>query len=156
MRNLLLTLALLLAVAMAVGVGVYRACCDPATHAAARDGDALCWLRTEFRLTEAQYVAVLRMHEEHSAVCAGHCAAVRAAQARLGKLNTAGAAADEKAAARAALQQAETTCRLSVEEHVRRVAAVMEPRQGARYLAMVLPRLAALDHSGPPNARLDH
>jgi len=57
---------------------------------------------------------------------------------------------------RAALQQAETTCRLSVEEHVRRVAAVMEPRQGARYLAMVLPRLAALDHSGPPNARLDH
>jgi len=156
MRNLLLTLAMVLAVAAAVGLGVYRACCDPATHAAARDGDALFWLRTEFRLNDVQYAEVARLHEEHSAVCAGHCAAVRAAKAMLGKLNSAGAPADQRAAAAARLQLAENNCRVSVEAHVRRVAAVMERQQGERYLAMVLPRLSALDHSGPPNARLDH
>jgi uncharacterized membrane protein len=81
---------------------------------------------------------------------------VQAARAKLAALNR-GPGSDPAAerAAAAEVRRAEEACRMSVEAHVRAVAAAMDPAQGARYLAMVLPRLAALDHAGPPNARLD-
>jgi hypothetical protein len=42
-------------------------------------------------------------------------------------------------------------CRSSTEAHARAVAAIMGEEQGARYLAIVLPRLAHVDHTGAPD-----
>lgn len=80
MRHLILTLALLVAAAGLTGAAIYRFSCDRATAAAVRDGDALRWLRTEFQLSDTQYAAILREHEDHSARCGKHCAAVMAAR----------------------------------------------------------------------------
>ncbi len=113
------------------------------------------WMRCEFRLTDAQYAAILKLHEEHAVVCAGHCAAVGDAREKLSAARRAGDSA-ALAAAEREQREAEAVCRTSVEAHVRQVASLMAPAEGARYLQMVLPRLAALDHAGPPKLSLDH
>jgi hypothetical protein len=153
-RYLWLTLGLVLALGAGAGLACYHFSCDPMAHAAARDGDVMVWMRHEFCLGDGQYAEVLRLHEEHSMVCAQHCAAVRAARGRLVEAQALGEAS---AIADAALKLRRTAevCRASTEAHVRRVAAAMAPEQGARYLALVLPRLAALDHQGPPSPSLD-
>lgn len=155
MRHFWTTLALVLALAAGCWVVVFRASCDPAAHAAARSGDVLAWMRCEFHLTDAQYAAILKLHRANSAVCAGHCAAVAAARAHLAQVQRGGSQSTIDAAARE-LCAAEEICRASTEVHVRRVAAEMAPGEGERYLKMVLPRLAALDHSGPPALTLEH
>ena len=155
LRHLLLTLALLAAGAAATGLAVYHCCRDKAACAAASDGDALRWLRSEFHLTDAQYATILRLHETHSAACAQHCAAVRAARTRLDTSRTDGAPAAELAPLEAEVQRLDQLCRASVADHVRQVAAAMDPEEGRRYLALVLPQLAAFDHAAPPNLRLD-
>ncbi|MFT3828898.1 MAG: hypothetical protein QM691_04240 [Opitutaceae bacterium] len=154
MRHFWTTIALLLGVGAGSWFGFFRAQCDHHAHAAARAGDTLEWLRCEFHLSEAQHAAILRLHEEQSIVCAEHCALVAEARERLAAARRSGDAA-ALAAATAQERDAEAVCRASTEAHVRRVAAVMAPAQGQRYLAMVLPRLAALDHRAPPNVTLD-
>jgi hypothetical protein len=154
MRHFWTTLALALGVAAGSWFAFFRAHCDPDAHVAARGGDTMEWMRCEFRLTEAQHAEIVRLHNQHGVVCAEHCALVGAARERLAAARRAGAAAAIAAAADDQ-KKAEAVCRASTEEHVRRVAAVMAPEQGKRYLAMVLPRLAGLDHLGPPNVTLD-
>lgn len=149
-----ITLGLVLALAAGGGLACYHFSCDRTAHAAARDGDVMLWMRHEFCLGDAAYAEILRLHSEHSAVCAQHCADVRAARARLAAAQ-AGGEAPAAVAAEQELKRTEEVCRASTEAHVRRVAAAMGPAQGARYLEMVLPRLSALDHEGPPNPRLE-
>lgn len=153
-RYLWLTLGVVLALAGAGGLACYHFSCDRTAHAAARDGDVMLWMRHEFCLGDAAYAEILRLHAEHSTVCAQHCAAVRAARVRLAEAQARGDASATTAAGQE-LKRTEEICRASTEAHVRRVAAVMGPAQGARYLGMVLPRLSALDHEGPPSPRLE-
>jgi hypothetical protein len=87
-----------------------------------------------------QFAAIKKLHEDYSEVCAGHCAAIMAAQKR-------GAPPAEIAAL-------EKTCVTAMTEHFKRVAALMPPGQGERYLAIVLPRLADFDHRGAPNVQV--
>ncbi len=152
-RYLWLTLGLVLALAVGGGLACYHFSCDRTAHAAARDGDVMLWMRHEFCLGDAAYTEILRLHSAHSVVCAQHCADVRAARTRLAEAQAGGESA--VAAAARELARTEAVCRVSTEAHVRRVAAVMGPAQGARYLEMVLPRLSALDHEGPPSPRLE-
>ncbi|MBK8475564.1 MAG: hypothetical protein IPL39_04435 [Opitutaceae bacterium] len=152
-RYLWLTLGLVLALAGGGGLACYHFSCDRTAHAAARDGDVMLWMRHEFCLGDVAYAEILRLHQEHSAVCAQHCEGVRAARTRLAEAQAGGDAAAVDAAV-LELARTEAVCRASTEAYVRRVAAVMEPAQGARYLGMVLPRLSALDHEGPPNPHL--
>ena len=139
MRNLLITLAVVLAVCGAAFGVAYLVSDDPVIRAAAREGDALAWLRVEFRLNDAQFVAVQKMHEEFSIACSRHCAAIVAAKERQ-------APAGEVAAL-------EAYCVEEMKQHFRRVAAEMAPAQGERYLAMVLPRIAGYSHQGAPSVR---
>jgi hypothetical protein len=153
-RYLWATLGLVLALAVGAGAACYHFSCDHTAHEAARDGDIMGWMRHEFCLSDAQYAEILRLHAEHSVVCARHCMVVRAAREHVvaaQRLSDAPAVA----AAGQELRQAEELCRASTEAHVRRVATVMAPEQGMRYLALVLPRLSSLDHEGPPSPRLD-
>jgi hypothetical protein len=140
MKNILITIALALAVCAAAFGAVYALQCEPAVHRAAREGDAMQWLRAEFKLNDAQFTAVKKMHDDYSEVCAGHCAAIMAAR--------------ERTAPPAEMAALEATCVNGMLEHFRRVAALLPAGEGERYLALVLPRVANYDHAGAPTVKV--
>jgi hypothetical protein len=143
MKNLLLTLGLALALGAASFGTFYLLNREPAAlREAAREGDAKLWLRTEFHLDEARFAAIESLHEQYLRVCAGHCAAIMAAQRRQ--------------APSAEIAALEATCVRSMTDHFHRVAALMPPADGARYLAIVLPRVADYDHRGAPTLEGSH
>lgn len=131
--------AVVAAAALAFGA-FYKLNDEPAVHRAARDGDAMLWLRTEFRLDEGQFAAIKKLHDDYGAACGGHCAAIMAARER-------GAPAAEVAAL-------ERVCVEAMTQHFKNVATLMPAGQGARYLATVLPRVAGYDHAMAPNVRV--
>jgi hypothetical protein len=140
MKNFLLTLVVL-AAAGAASFGVFYAMNDlPAVRRAAREGDAMAWLKAEFQLDDAQFAAIRKLHDDFGAACGGHCAAIMAAKRR-----------QAPAAEVAALEQ---VCVQAMMEHFRRVAALMPAEQGGRYLAIVLPRVKDYDHTGAPNVQV--
>jgi hypothetical protein len=156
-KHLLVTLALLAAVAAATGVVCYRMSCEPALHAATARGDALAWLRTDFHLNDAQFTAIRRLHESYAPECAEHCRAIReAAKARDALKAARSADAAALAAADRQVQELRTVCETAIARHVRQVAALMAPAEGARYLALVLPKIANFDHATAPDLRLEH
>ena len=82
MRNFLMTLGVA-AVAGALAFGVFFALNDDAAlRRAARDNDAMAWLRAEFRLDDAQLAAIKKLHDDYGAVCGEHCAAIMDARER--------------------------------------------------------------------------
>ena len=140
MKNFLITLAMaLLACGAAFGV-FYAMNDDPAMHRAARENDAMAWLRAEFHLNEAQFAAVKKLHDEYARVCGGHCAAIMAAKKR--------------SAPAAEIAALEKTCVDAMTVHFRRVAALMPAGEGERYLATVLPRVDGYPHTGAPNVQV--
>jgi hypothetical protein len=139
-KNFLITLGLALAVC-ALAFGTFYVMSDePALHEAAREGDAMMWLRAEFRLNDEQFAAIKKMHDDYGVVCGEHCAAIMKAKNR-------GAPAAEVAGL-------EKTCVDAMTQHFKAVAALMPAGQGARYLAIVLPRVAGYDHATAPNVRV--
>jgi hypothetical protein len=139
MRNFLLTLALLAAAAAGAGWGFYHLSRNPSLEAAARNGDTMAWLRTEFGLDAAQFAAIDRLHQTYTETCARHCTAIMDARRRH--------ASEEE------IRSLEAACVRSMTDHFRQVAALMPPGQGERYLALVLPRIAEYDHRGAPTLR---
>ncbi|MFM8336366.1 MAG: hypothetical protein ACKODK_12470 [Opitutaceae bacterium] len=140
MRNVLITVALVVAVgAAAFGTGFVLGG-DRALRDAERDGDALAWLRAEFRLSDAEFAAIRRLHEDFSVECGRHCAAIIAAR--------------ERRAPAGEVAELERTCVDAMKVHFRRVAALMPSVQGERYLALVLPRVEGHPHHGAPNLRV--
>ena len=141
MKNFLLTLGVVL-VACALSFGVFSALNrEPSEMAQAlREGDAMMWLRVEFQLNDTQFAAIKKLHEDYREVCAGHCAAIMAAEKR--------------SAPRTEVAALEKICVDAMTAHFRRVAALMPAAQGERYLAVVLPRVADYDHRGAPNVQV--
>lgn len=140
MKNLLITLALALAACGGAFGLAYFTSDAPALSAAAREGDAMTWLRVEFRLNESQFAAIKSLHEDYSVVCGQHCAEIMEAR--------------ERKAPAAEVAALEKVCVDAMTAHFRRVAALMPAGQGDRYLAMVLPRVAGYSHQGAPNVRV--
>jgi hypothetical protein len=140
MKNFGLTLLVVL-VAGAVSFGAFFAMNDdPAVRRAAREHDAMAWLQAEFHLDDAQFSAIQALHDNYGRECAQHCAAIIAARQR-----------NAPAAERAALEQ---ICVDAMTAHFRRVAALMPPDEGDRYLAIVLPRVSGYAHEGAPTLQV--
>lgn len=140
MKNFLVTAGLVLA-ACAAAFGVFYALsADRTLQAAAEEGDAMTWLRVEFRLNDEQFAAIKRLHDDYSIECGRHCAAIMAAR--------------ERQAPPAEVARLEKTCVDSMTVHFRQVAALMPPKEGQRYLSIVLPRVAGFGHEGAPNVRV--
>lgn len=136
-KNLLISLAVALS-ACATAFGVFYALNEnPALHRAAQDNDAMAWLRAEFKLDDAQFAAIRKLHEDYGIVCAEHCTRITNAR--------------ERSAPPAELAALEQACVDAMTSHFRRVAAVMAPAEGQRYLATVLPRISGYQHAGAPN-----
>lgn len=140
MKNFLITLGVALTACTLAFGAFYKLNDEPALHRAAAEGDAMLWLRTEFRLDDAQFAAIKKLHDDYGMVCGEHCAAIMAAKRH-------GAPAAEVAAL-------EKTCVDAMTRHFKNVAALMPAGQGERYLAMVLPRVAGYDHAMAPNVRV--
>ncbi len=138
-KNPLITLGVVLAVCGAAFGVSYLVSDNPEIRAAAREGDALVWLRVEFQLNGSQFAAVQQMHEAFSVECSRHCAAIMEAK--------------ERRAPAAEVAALEKFCVDEMTAHFRRVAAQMAPAQAERYLAMVLPRIAGYTHQGAPSVR---
>jgi hypothetical protein len=130
---------------------VRRGCCDVRLAKSASHGKTCCWFRCEFGLDQATCTAIEEAQAEFNVACERHCADVAAAEKALASLPT-DALAERRAAAEAAVKAAEAHCREAREAHVRRLAAMMPPEAGKRYLDIALARLAKLDHSGSHDA----
>lgn len=156
-KNLALTLAALAALTVGAGLVCYRASCEPALHAAAVAGDTMSWLRSDFHLTAAQAAEIEKLQAAYAPSCDEHCRLIRAAtQARDALAAARHVDAAAVAQARQRLQDLRTACESALTRHVRQVAAVMGPEDGRRYLALVLPKIAAFDHTAAPDAGLNH
>ncbi|MCF7687801.1 MAG: hypothetical protein K9M98_08585 [Cephaloticoccus sp.] len=141
MKNLLLTAVLIMA-ACGLSYGVfYTASRDPkAVREALADRDAMAWLRSDFKLTDAQFAAIKRLHEDYHVECSAHCAAILDAR--------------EHHAPAPEIARLEEVCERSMTEHFKKVAALMSPEEGPRYLAVVLPKVADYDHHGAPSLQV--
>jgi hypothetical protein len=133
----------------------YRLGCDPVLSDAAAHGDTMAWLRHEYHLSTTQAEAIGKLHLDYSEACELHCLRIRQARdekARLVASGKADAAAlkamDEK------LQSLSDFCASQLSGHLERVAALMNPEDGARYLATVKPLVARFNHEGAPDLRL--
>lgn len=140
MKNYWVTLLLVLTLGAASFGAFYVWNDDPALRRAARDHDAMAWLRLEFKLDDAQFAAIERLHEAFAEECTRHCLAIMKARSR-------GAPAAEIAAL-------EQVCVGSMTDHFRQVARIMPPGQGERYLALVLPRVNGYGHEGAPTVQV--
>ena len=149
----LVPLALLgVALAVVAATFVRRGCCDARLAHSVACGDTHCWFRCEFGLDDKTCAAIDRAQAKFAVDCTRHCREVAEARAALDKLPAA-AAPEARAGAELALKAADAHCRAAREEHARKLAAMMPPEAGARYLEIVLPRLRALDHLGAPGRR---
>lgn len=143
MKHWLLTLLLALAAA-AGSYAAFYALNRPSAEvrAAAEAGDALEWLRAEFQLSDDQFARIRTMHEQYGDVCVEHCRMIREAK-------KSSQSADE-------IARLEKVCVDSMTAHFERVAAVMGPEQGRRYLDTVLPCVQGYDHQGAPTLKPRH
>lgn len=140
MKNIWITLLVLLGAAGISFGAFYALNDDPALRRAAREQDAMAWLREEFQLDEAQFAVIKVLHEDFAVDCAQHCLAITKARRR-------GAPPDEMAAL-------EQVCVSAMTAHFRRVAKLMPAHEGERYLAIVLPRVAGYAHEGAPTVQV--
>jgi hypothetical protein len=139
MKNWLITFVVALGAAVVTYAAFFAINDQPELRRAARAGDAMRWLRAEYRLDDAQFAAIKRLHDDYGEVCGRHCAAILAAR--------------ERAAPAAEVAALEQACVDGMTNHFKQVAALMPAGQGARYLAAVLPKVAGYDHAGAPNVR---
>jgi hypothetical protein len=155
MKYLLPTGGIIALLAAGSGYVGYRTNCDPALHAAVVKGDTMEWLRTDFHLTDAQLSGVRRLHEAYSGTCAEHCRRIQEATRAREALEAAHGDRQAIEAADERILQMRAACESAIAAHVRKVAALMSPEDGRRYLALVLPKIATFDHTGAPDLRLD-
>lgn len=155
MRYLWSTLAALVLVAVAMGALCYHLSSAPALHAAAKKGDAMEWLRVDFHLTDGQFAEIKKLHDAYAPSCEEHCRLIQeATKARDAIKATRGSDPTAAAAAERTLQELRTTCETAITVHVRKVAALMSPENGQRYLTLVLPKIADFDHQMAPGLDL--
>jgi hypothetical protein len=141
MKNWIVTVLVALAAGVVSFGAFYAVNREPAgMKAAARERDSMEWLRVEFKLTDDQYAAIKQLHAQYGSICAEHCSAIMAAQKRN--------------APHAEVAALENACVQSMTEHFHRVATLMSPGEGERYLALVLPRVQDYDHRGAPNVQV--
>jgi hypothetical protein len=115
-----------------------------AAPTAAEMTDEISWMRDEFHLSPTQTAAIEKLHDDYFPVCMEHCRLVAKARKSL-----ATAPAADQPAAQAELLRLETVCQDATRAHLQRVAAVMPPDEGERFLALVLPKLTHLEHNAP-------
>ena len=141
--------------ALATGVLCYHLNSAPALHAAVEKGDAMGWLKVDFHLTDGQFAEIRKLHDTYAPSCEEHCRLIKEATKARDATNAArGSDPAAAAAAERTLQELRATCETAIAAHVRKVATLMSPADGQRYLALVLPKIADFDHQMAPGLDL--
>lgn len=155
MKNALIAAGLLVGIALVAGILGYRAGCDPALHEAARQGDAMAWLKREFHLTDRQYAAIEELHRTYTGSCNEHCRAIQEAIKARAALQTAQPVdAAAVAAAEQRVRELSIRCETALLRHLEQVAALMSPADGRCYLETTRPLVAGFNHAGAPDLGL--
>ena len=158
MKTIVRALLALVGLAALCAVGCflgYHLGCDPVLHEAAKQGDAMAWIKHEYHLTPAQAKAIEQLHSEYSGTCDEHCRKIQVAITARDELLK--ATPRNEAAITAANEQVKrlsSHCEETIRQHLEQVAALMSPEDGARYLTTMLPLLERFNHSGAPDLRL--
>lgn len=150
-RRFLVILAVGLLCGLASSWIAYRSCCDRPLVTAAASGDVRAWFRAEFGLDEATIDAIQQSQERFRPECEIHCRDIRDARVALMTLPP-DAPDDVRKTALDLLVKRTAFCQSERIAQAHRIAALMPPEAGRRYLSMVLPRIEVLDHSGAPDA----
>ncbi|MEI7799936.1 MAG: hypothetical protein EBT98_11605 [Opitutaceae bacterium] len=156
MKYLVSTLALIVLGAVALGLICYRLSCDPALHVAAEKGDAWHWLRQDFHLTEQQFAAIQVVHQTYAGSCVEHCRLIQEATKVRDALTAKISSPADRVAAETAVKELRSVCEQALTGHVKKVAALMSVEDGRRYLALMLPKIAAFDHATAPDLQMNH
>jgi hypothetical protein len=130
------------AVALVLPALYYRSATAPTHTMLEQNGGELEWLKKEFRLNDAQFQAVRRLHEEYAPKCEQMCARIAEANARADRLIGAQTAVTPELAA--ALQECATVhaeCHRAMLGHIYSVAAEMPRDQAARYIQIMKGRV---------------
>jgi hypothetical protein len=130
---------LLVVAASALAFGLTYALLRPAPDT---EADEMVWMQNEFHLTPSQASAIERLHADYQPICMEHCKLIKQVRDNL-------ASSADKASAQAELSRLEAVCREATQAHLQRVAAVMSPEQGARFLALVAPKVSGQKHDAP-------
>lgn len=154
MKHLISTLGLLAAVAGTTGFIAFRASGDSQVAQALAKNDTMEWLRADFELTDEQFATVKKLHDSYSVICEEHCREIMRALRARNELKTSRADAAALAAADHRIEELRLLCESAIATHVRECAKYMPAEAGARYLALVLPKIKDFDHHAPPDLRL--
>ncbi|PTY03808.1 hypothetical protein DB347_21510 [Opitutaceae bacterium EW11] len=131
-------------VACAASFGLTRRLSRPDT------GDQMAWLRHEFHLNDEQAAQITQLNAAYEPICANHCERIAAARDRLRTLEIEGKKnGPEYEAATADWNALRAECSRATRQQLERVAAVMSPDEGRRYLDMIGAKLTKFDHSKP-------
>jgi hypothetical protein len=156
MKHLVATLMLVAAVAGATGFLVFRATGDEQVTRALVKRDAMEWLRADFKLDEEQFAAIRKLHDSYSVVCEQHCRDIMNAVRARNDLKAGGQPdAAALAAADRRVEELRAVCESAIASHVRECAKHMSAEAGARYLALVLPKIKDFDHQAAPDLQLN-
>lgn len=137
-------LILLIAAASALaGYALYfNSATAPAKAMLREPAGELTWLRQEFRLSDAQFEHIAKMHRDYAPQCAAMCEKIARNNERLDALIRANSTPTPEV--RAALHDCavvQEECRQAMLGHVYAVSREMSPDQGHRYLEMMKARL---------------
>ena len=136
MRRPLLVLLAALALAASVFTACYFTAARMRANAPVTPADELDWLRTEFRLNDAELARVRVVHNGYQPECAAMCLRIgdknRELDALLAASTNVTSAVEQKLAEVAALR---AECQAQMLRHFHRVSETMPPEQGRRYLA---------------------
>jgi len=117
----------------------------------------LTWLRTELKLTVAQFRQASELHNAYRPVCEQMCRNITEAHTELGNLAQTGRGMNPELTA--AIQhhaRVHAECQEKMLEHLYQTAALLDDKQAARYLETMIPH--ALDSSitgGKPGCHKD-
>jgi hypothetical protein len=141
MRKGLTIFAFGLLVAVVAFCGMYFKGIGKQREMTRMDTPELYWLKTEFRLSDAEFARISELHRKYLPGCAEMCHRIDGQNTALQKLlatNSTVTPDVEKALnASAALR---TECQKRMLDHFYQVASTMPPEQGRRYLTWVQQR----------------
>jgi hypothetical protein len=136
MRRSLLILFAVVVASAALCLGFYRLTGHWSAAHLARSTDDLGWLRTEFRLGDAEMARIHDLHQGYFPKCQEFCARIAAKKreiaATLGTETNLTTTVEQKLSEVASLR---AQCQAAMLRHFVEVSRVMPPEQGKRYLA---------------------
>jgi hypothetical protein len=136
MRRSLLILFAVVVASVALGLGAYRLVGHLCAEHLVGSTDDLHWLRTEFRLSDAEMARIRQLHKGYLPQCQDFCARIAAKQREVAQALSTGtnitAAVEQKLTEAATLR---AQCQATMLQHFVEVSRVMPPEQGRRYLS---------------------